>query len=467
MNGRGLTARVVNSPPRARRRERAREDARARAKAEVSLDAARGASRGTPNARVGRRGGRASQTGMGRKKIKIERIGDERNRQVTFTKRKNGLMKKAMELSVLCDCDIAMVIYNSHEKLYQYSSGEIEDVLERFHADRREAQEIRNNRDLFDQHFSSQPGALDRGKSQAGTSRRVGGTTRRAVKSEAYYQDEDDFEENEEEEEDEEEDDDVGVADKVSGKHIITTKSSRRRGRASSSPLSRSMMFQAQARAKRDRASMGMNEDHHDGKKLSASTNARSQNRKSSSGRRDAREQSEAHDSFGTEDSGHTDGHYLATNHAVLLAYEEDFERNGYDFDEVALLVDANDEPLIIPPEGLELLSPTFKWLGSPTAREPCADRAFLMGYDARANQFARERNLSIAIPRVMIEQDARTRVLGSSLPPAPVVDPSPGPLTTLLDAHIAGGDVFAQEADDERDDDTSFIVRSRADPST
>ena len=56
---------------------------------------------------------------VGRKKIRIERITDERNRQVTFTKRKNGLMKKAMELSVLCDCDIALVIFNSNNKLFQ------------------------------------------------------------------------------------------------------------------------------------------------------------------------------------------------------------------------------------------------------------------------------------------------------------------------------------------------------------
>ena len=72
---------------------------------------------------------------MGRRKIRIERIKDERNRQVTFTKRKNGLMKKAMELSVLCDCDIALVIVNSNNKAFQYSSvkdGEIESVLEKY-----------------------------------------------------------------------------------------------------------------------------------------------------------------------------------------------------------------------------------------------------------------------------------------------------------------------------------------------
>ena len=54
---------------------------------------------------------------MGRKKISIARISDERNRQVTFTKRKFGLMKKAYELSVLCDCEIAVIIFNSHNKV--------------------------------------------------------------------------------------------------------------------------------------------------------------------------------------------------------------------------------------------------------------------------------------------------------------------------------------------------------------
>ena len=55
---------------------------------------------------------------MGRKKINIARISDERNRQVTFTKRKFGLMKKAYELSVLCDCEIAVIIFNSHNKVF-------------------------------------------------------------------------------------------------------------------------------------------------------------------------------------------------------------------------------------------------------------------------------------------------------------------------------------------------------------
>ena len=70
---------------------------------------------------------------MGRNKINIERITNDRNRQATFTKRKNGLIKKAMELSILCDCEIALICFNStNNKIFVYSSGDIEKTLLRF-----------------------------------------------------------------------------------------------------------------------------------------------------------------------------------------------------------------------------------------------------------------------------------------------------------------------------------------------
>ena len=82
-------------------------------------------------------------------------------KQVTFTKRKNGLMKKAMELSVLCDCQIALVIFNSNNKLFQYSSGDVNQVLKRFKEDTVGPHERRTNKDLFAQHFKSQPSNPD------------------------------------------------------------------------------------------------------------------------------------------------------------------------------------------------------------------------------------------------------------------------------------------------------------------
>ncbi|PIN16360.1 hypothetical protein CDL12_10994 [Handroanthus impetiginosus] len=47
---------------------------------------------------------------MGRRKLEIKRIEDKSAREVTFTKRRNGLLKKAKELLVLCDVDVTAII---------------------------------------------------------------------------------------------------------------------------------------------------------------------------------------------------------------------------------------------------------------------------------------------------------------------------------------------------------------------
>uniref|UniRef100_A0A8D2B916 MADS-box domain-containing protein n=1 Tax=Sciurus vulgaris TaxID=55149 RepID=A0A8D2B916_SCIVU len=86
---------------------------------------------------------------MGRKKIQITRIMDERNRQVTFTKRKFGLMKKAYELSVLCDCEIALIIFNSSNKLFQYASTDKDKVLLKY-TEYNEPHESRTNSDIVE-----------------------------------------------------------------------------------------------------------------------------------------------------------------------------------------------------------------------------------------------------------------------------------------------------------------------------
>lgn len=131
---------------------------------------------------------------MGRKKIRIEKIPDERNRmvrcelrsrfrglrfacartntlylmrahgtasvavvvmvavagtpQVTFTKRKNGLMKKAMELAVLCQCEIALLVFNEQGKLFKYSSSDINMMLSAYVAAAGEPHEVRTNADV-------------------------------------------------------------------------------------------------------------------------------------------------------------------------------------------------------------------------------------------------------------------------------------------------------------------------------
>jgi hypothetical protein len=84
---------------------------------------------------------------MGRKKIQISKITDERNRQVTFTKRKFGLMKKAYELSVLCECEIALIIFNSSNKLFQYASTDMDKILLKY-TEYNELHESRTNNDI-------------------------------------------------------------------------------------------------------------------------------------------------------------------------------------------------------------------------------------------------------------------------------------------------------------------------------
>ncbi|XP_072714973.1 myocyte-specific enhancer factor 2C-like isoform X6 [Ciconia boyciana] len=86
---------------------------------------------------------------MGRKKIQITRIMDERNRQVTFMKRKFGLMKKAYELSVLCDCEISLIIFNSTNKLFQYASTDMDKVLLKY-TEYNEPHESQTNLDIFE-----------------------------------------------------------------------------------------------------------------------------------------------------------------------------------------------------------------------------------------------------------------------------------------------------------------------------
>ncbi len=82
---------------------------------------------------------------MGRKKISIKKIADPRNRVVTFNKRKAGLIKKTMELSLLCDAKIALII-NCEGKIMQYCSEEIDKFLLDF-SEAGEADESYTNTD--------------------------------------------------------------------------------------------------------------------------------------------------------------------------------------------------------------------------------------------------------------------------------------------------------------------------------
>ncbi|THG17661.1 hypothetical protein TEA_014770 [Camellia sinensis var. sinensis] len=72
------------------------------------------------------------QRKIGRGKIEIKRIENTTNRQVTFCKRRNGLLKKAYELSVLCDAEVALIVFSTRGRLYEYSNNSVKGTIERY-----------------------------------------------------------------------------------------------------------------------------------------------------------------------------------------------------------------------------------------------------------------------------------------------------------------------------------------------
>ncbi|CAM8876365.1 unnamed protein product [Rhodiola kirilowii] len=72
---------------------------------------------------------------MGRGRVELKRIENKINRQVTFAKRRNGLLKKAYELSVLCDAELALIIFSNKGKLYEFcSTSSMPKTLERYQS---------------------------------------------------------------------------------------------------------------------------------------------------------------------------------------------------------------------------------------------------------------------------------------------------------------------------------------------
>ncbi|KAK7347367.1 hypothetical protein VNO80_21897 [Phaseolus coccineus] len=70
---------------------------------------------------------------MGRGRVELKRIENKINRQVSFSKRRSGLLKKAREISVLCDADVALLVFSPKGKLLDFSNQpSVERILERY-----------------------------------------------------------------------------------------------------------------------------------------------------------------------------------------------------------------------------------------------------------------------------------------------------------------------------------------------
>ncbi|KAI4321453.1 hypothetical protein MLD38_034831 [Melastoma candidum] len=79
---------------------------------------------------------------MGRGKIVIRRIDNSTSRQVTFSKRRNGLLKKAKELAILCDADVGVVIFSSTGKLYDFASSSMNTIIDRYNKTKGENRQL-------------------------------------------------------------------------------------------------------------------------------------------------------------------------------------------------------------------------------------------------------------------------------------------------------------------------------------
>ncbi|KAM0850004.1 hypothetical protein ACQ4PT_053368 [Festuca glaucescens] len=89
---------------------------------------------------------------MGRGKIKIKRIENATNRQVTFSKRRGGLLKKANELAVLCDARVGVVVFSSTGRMFEYSSPacSLRDLIEQYqNATNSQFEEINHDQQIF------------------------------------------------------------------------------------------------------------------------------------------------------------------------------------------------------------------------------------------------------------------------------------------------------------------------------
>jgi hypothetical protein len=60
---------------------------------------------------------------MAHGKVQMRRIENPVHGQVTFCKRRMGMLKKVRELSILCDADIGVIVFSPHGKIYELATN--------------------------------------------------------------------------------------------------------------------------------------------------------------------------------------------------------------------------------------------------------------------------------------------------------------------------------------------------------
>ncbi|GAB4826026.1 MADS-box protein soc1, variant 3 [Ancistrocladus abbreviatus] len=90
---------------------------------------------------------------MVRRKTEMKRIENATSRQVTFSKRRNGLLKKAYELSVLCDVEVALIIFSQKGRLYEFASSDMGKTIEQYY---KHVKQVRTNTPETEQLYTEQ-----------------------------------------------------------------------------------------------------------------------------------------------------------------------------------------------------------------------------------------------------------------------------------------------------------------------
>ncbi|XP_012570135.1 agamous-like MADS-box protein AGL62 [Cicer arietinum] len=68
----------------------------------------------------------------GRQKIEMKKMSNESNLQVTFSKRRSGLFKKASELCTLCGAEVVLIVFSPGEKVFSFGHSNVDTIIDRY-----------------------------------------------------------------------------------------------------------------------------------------------------------------------------------------------------------------------------------------------------------------------------------------------------------------------------------------------
>ncbi|KAG2666768.1 hypothetical protein I3760_15G079900 [Carya illinoinensis] len=91
----------------------------------------------------------------GRQRIEIKELAEESKKQVTFSKRRAGLFKKAGELCVLCGAEVAIIVFSPHNNVFCFGHPDVETVLDRYLTGNHSSFSHTSSSDLHDQNLGN------------------------------------------------------------------------------------------------------------------------------------------------------------------------------------------------------------------------------------------------------------------------------------------------------------------------